>query len=642
MVSIFSQGGGNVTKEDDVVGAGGGGGGGGAGAGDGTDDEGTARGSLEQDLDAADLTAIAGRDLNIQAALMGIKEIIYTSLVPPDATDSFAYANDTFGTKLVAADGGVGASAPSEGAGGGAEDWVTGVNLDMGPTWVAILVLVLKGLVMFAVIVASVLGNLLVIVSVARYHKLRVITNYFVVSMALADMLVALMAMVFNASVQLTNTWLFGPLMCDLWNSMDVYFSTVSILHLCCISIDRYTAIVQPLDYPLRMTVSTVTLMLAIAWISPVFISVLPIFLGWYTTQKQLDLMASTPGLCEFKVNLAYALVSSSMSFWIPGIIMLVMYFRIYREADRQEMMVFRSTVAALLLNKHLHINGMTRGSVKITDDAPSNASRGGGVVGGSVKDATTNGTATGFDNLNITETCLDQPPSEGVAGVGVGGGSGRANDIPNSDESTPTPSPGSTPIGKHGKSAMGVKRRFLGVGVRKSSAGVGPDAMMGVSEAGEAKKKQSSLHKMKRERKAAKTLGIIVSVFLLCWLPFFTWYLVSALCGDACAVPDTLVTILFWIGYFNSTLNPVIYAYFNRDFRKAFRKTLKHYGLDCARCRKCSRGCCGHGRRLVRCVGGGQDTPSSEVQPRSALSSEYCHIEMTTVDKVTRMGTDR
>ncbi|XP_063588971.1 octopamine receptor beta-1R-like [Penaeus indicus] len=175
-----------------------------------------------------------------------------------------------------------------------------------------------------------------------RYHKLRVITNYFVVSLAFADMLVALMAMVFNASVQLTNTWLFGPVMCDLWNSMDVYFSTVSILHLCCISIDRYTAIVQPLDYTLRMTGNTVMMMLAVAWVSPVFISVLPIFLGWYTTQEQLDLMASTPGLCDFKVNLAYALVSSSMSFWIPGVIMLVMYFRIYREADRQEMMVFR------------------------------------------------------------------------------------------------------------------------------------------------------------------------------------------------------------------------------------------------------------------------------------------------------------
>nr|XP_027212845.1 octopamine receptor beta-2R-like [Penaeus vannamei] len=121
------------------------------------------------------------------------------------------------------------------------------------------------------------------------YHKLRVITNYFVVSLAFADMLVALMAMVFNASVQLTNTWLFGPVMCDLWNSMDVYFSTVSILHLCCISIDRYTAIVQPLDYTLRMTGNTVMMMLAVAWISPVFISVLPIFLGWYTTQAYIS-----------------------------------------------------------------------------------------------------------------------------------------------------------------------------------------------------------------------------------------------------------------------------------------------------------------------------------------------------------------
>ncbi|XP_071515488.1 octopamine receptor beta-2R-like isoform X2 [Panulirus ornatus] len=458
---------------------------------------------------------------------------------------------------------------------------------------------------------------------ILMYQKLRVITNYFVVSMALADMLVALMAMVFNASVQLTNTWLFGPLMCDLWNSMDVYFSTVSILHLCCISIDRYTAIVQPLDYPLRMTGNTVTMMLAVAWGSPVFISILPIFLGWYTTQEQLDLMASTPGLCDFKVNLAYALVSSSMSFWIPGVIMLVMYFRIYREADRQEMMVFRSTVAALLLNKHLHINGMARGSLKMADDAASSAS---------VRQPTpADGPGAHTNGITAHEppapdTCLDRSLATRLH-------------LPTSDESTPTPSPGSTPTTRRGR--MGMKRRFLGVGVRKSSTGVGPDAIMGGTETGEAKKKQATLHKMKRERKAAKTLGIIVSVFLLCWLPFFTWYLVSALCGPACAAPDALVTILFWIGYFNSTLNPIIYAYFNRDFRKAFRKTLTHYGLDCAGCRKCSRLCCGRGRQLVRCVGlpGGHDTPSSEIQPRSALSSEYCHIEMTTIDKVSKIG---
>lgn len=98
-----------------------------------------------------------------------------------------------------------------------------------------------KGFIMIFIIVAALLGNLLVIVSVMRHPKLRVITNYFVVSLTLADMLVAIFAMCFNLSVELTGgKWLFGSVMCDVWNSFDVYFSTVSIFHLCCISVDRY------------------------------------------------------------------------------------------------------------------------------------------------------------------------------------------------------------------------------------------------------------------------------------------------------------------------------------------------------------------------------------------------------------------
>lgn len=51
--------------------------------------------------------------------------------------------------------------------------------------------------------------------------------------------------------------------------------------------------------------------------------------------------------------------------------------------------------------------------------------------------------------------------------------------------------------------------------------------------------------------------------------------YLTTSLCGEFCASPDILVALLFWIGYSNSTLNPIIYAYFNRDFREAFKNTL-------------------------------------------------------------------
>ncbi|KAI4462336.1 adrenergic receptor-related g-protein coupled receptor [Holotrichia oblita] len=97
--------------------------------------------------------------------------------------------------------------------------------------------------------------------------------------------------------------------------------------------------------------------------------------------------------------------------------------------------------------------------------------------------------------------------------------------------------------------------------------------------------------NKMKRERKAARTLGIIVSAFLACWMPFFLWYVITSLCGsDNCYSPPAVVTLVFWIGYFNSALNPLIYAYFNREFRVAFKKTLQNCCKLCTRliCWRC------------------------------------------------------
>jgi hypothetical protein len=53
--------------------------------------------------------------------------------------------------------------------------------------------------------------------------------------------------------------------------------------------------------------------------------------------------------------------------------------------------------------------------------------------------------------------------------------------------------------------------------------------------------------------------------------------YVITTLCGDkVCYCPPVVVAMVFWIGYFNSALNPLIYAYFNREFRAAFKKTLQ------------------------------------------------------------------
>lgn len=160
---------------------------------------------------------------------------------------------------------------------------------------------VIKGVIMGAIITTAVLGNMLVIASVRRHRRLRVVTNCYVVSLAAADLLVAMCAMTFNASVELSGgKWLFGAVMCDLWNSLDVYFSTASILHLCCISVDRYYAIVSPLEYTVIMKQSTVGCMLGSAWVLPALISFIPIFMGWYTTKEHLDYMVKHPGVREF------------------------------------------------------------------------------------------------------------------------------------------------------------------------------------------------------------------------------------------------------------------------------------------------------------------------------------------------------
>lgn len=79
-----------------------------------------------------------------------------------------------------------------------------------------------------------------------------------------------------------------------------------------------------------------------------------------------------------------------------------------------------------------------------------------------------------------------------------------------------------------------------------------------------------------KRERKAAKTLAIITGAFVVCWLPFFVMALLLPLCAECeTFFTDTIASVFLWLGYFNSTLNPVIYTIFSPEFRQAFKRIL-------------------------------------------------------------------
>lgn len=79
----------------------------------------------------------------------------------------------------------------------------------------------------------------------------------------------------------------------------------------------------------------------------------------------------------------------------------------------------------------------------------------------------------------------------------------------------------------------------------------------------------------LSKERKAARTLGIIMGVFVVCWLPFFLMYVILPFCPECPQPSAKFVNFITWLGYVNSSLNPIIYTIFNMDFRKAFKKLL-------------------------------------------------------------------
>ena len=66
---------------------------------------------------------------------------------------------------------------------------------------------VVKAAILIAIIIAALFSNLLVVISVSRYRKLRHINNYFLVSLAIADMFVASFAMFFSASSEITGRY---------------------------------------------------------------------------------------------------------------------------------------------------------------------------------------------------------------------------------------------------------------------------------------------------------------------------------------------------------------------------------------------------------------------------------------------------
>ncbi|KAM9255763.1 D(2) dopamine receptor isoform 2-T2 [Cariama cristata] len=366
-----------------------------------------------------------------------------------------------------------------------------------------------------------VFGNVLVCMAVSREKALQTTTNYLIVSLAVADLLVATLVMPWVVYLEVVGEWRFSRIHCDIFVTLDVMMCTASILNLCAISIDRYTAVAMPMLYNTRYSSKRrVTVMIAVVWVLSFAISC-PLLFGLNNTDENECIIA----------NPAFVVYSSVVSFYVPFIVTLLVYVQIY--------IVLRKRRKRVNTKRSSHgLDSDTQAPLK---EAESHIEEMEMVSSTSPPEKT---------------TIKPAPPSNHQLVVPVASNQGT-----NSTLQAPLDSPGKAEKNGHAKETSHTAKVFE---IQSMPNGKTRTSLKTVS-----RRKLSQ----QKEKKATQMLAIVLGVFIICWLPFFITHILNMHCD--CNIPPAMYSAFTWLGYVNSAVNPIIYTTFNIEFRKAFMKIL-------------------------------------------------------------------
>ena len=182
----------------------------------------------------------------------------------------------------------------------------------------------------------TVLGNLLVIIAFKLDKQLQTISNYFLLSLAVADTAIGFVSMPLYTVYLLMGYWPLGPVLCDVWLSLDYLMSNASAANLMLISFDRYFSVTRPLTYRAKRTSRKVGMMIGLVWLIS-----LVLWPPWIFAWPYLEGKRTVPDkdcYIQFLYTNAFVTIGTHLlAFWIPVIIMTVLYFKIYRETEKRQ-----------------------------------------------------------------------------------------------------------------------------------------------------------------------------------------------------------------------------------------------------------------------------------------------------------------
>ena len=177
----------------------------------------------------------------------------------------------------------------------------------------------------------TVVGNAVVIVSIAHFKQLHSPTNVLVLSLALADLLLGVTVMPFSTVRAVQGCWFYGDTFCLLHSAFDMFLTSVSIFHLICIAVDRHEAVCRPLHYSRNITMAVAWLMVSASWALAALYSYCLLY-SKANIRGLEEYLASMYclGSCYLLFNKLWGTLDTIIAFFFPCTVMVGLYAKIF------------------------------------------------------------------------------------------------------------------------------------------------------------------------------------------------------------------------------------------------------------------------------------------------------------------------